>query len=64
MPRDYQETLRTLTHKSSVYIAQHRLTLLKYMTPEQAEALKAFEEATQRLQKALGPTPMAQKKTL
>ena len=61
MPRDYQETLRTLTHKSNVYIAKHRLTLLKYMTSEQAEALQAFEEASRRLQAALGPTPMAGK---
>ncbi len=58
MPRDYQQTLRTMTHKSSVYIARHRLTLLKYMTPEQVEALKAFEEASRRLQDVLGPTPM------
>jgi hypothetical protein len=57
MPRDYQQTLRKLTHESSVYIAKHRLTLLKYMRPEQADALKTFEEASRRLQEALGPTP-------
>jgi hypothetical protein len=49
MPKDYQQTLREMTHKASVYVAKHRLTLLKYMTPEQAEALKAFEEASRRL---------------
>lgn len=61
MPRDYQQTLRALTHKSSVYIAKHRLALIKYMTPEQVEALKAFEEATHQLQDALGPTPYNKK---
>jgi hypothetical protein len=57
MPRDYQESLRDMTHQASVYIAKHRIGLLKYMTPEQAEALKAFEQATHQLQTALGPTP-------
>lgn len=57
MPRDYQESLRTMTHKANVYIAKHRLALHKYMTPEQIEALTAFEQASKRLQEALGPTP-------
>ena len=57
MPRDYQQTLRTMTHKANIYIAKHRLALNKYMTPEQVEALNAFEQASKRLQEALGPTP-------
>jgi len=57
MARDYQESLRKLTHKASIYIAKHRLGLHQYMTTEQIEALKAYEEATRKLQEVLGPTP-------
>ena len=58
MARDYQETLRMLTHKAAKYIARHRLALHQHMTLEQIEALEAYEAATKRLQDALGPTPI------
>ena len=58
MARDYQETLRTMTHKAAKYIARHRLALHQHMTLEQIDALQAYEEATRRLQDALGPTPI------
>ena len=57
MPRDYQQTLRQMTHKANIYIAKHRMALHKYMTAEQVDALTAFEQASKRLQEALGPTP-------
>jgi hypothetical protein len=57
MPKDYQESLRKMTHKASIYIAKYRSGLHKYMTAEQIDALKAFEEASHHLQEVLGPTP-------
>ena len=56
--RDYQETLRSITHKATVYIARYRVQLFEHMTPEQRAALSAFEAATRQLQDALGPTPI------